>query len=151
MEDVEYNIRMSAFASSARFISVPFLAFSRHGGDHLTEVQEKEEGLDTGFASVDTMESTVNDLDVPADAPIRYKIGTFYLKLARLALRLGNPNQFHRALSGALRNRHGISFRGKILGIKAIQRIFGTTLCQQFWDWATGFDAFNPEIKGESD
>jgi hypothetical protein len=141
MEDVEYNIRMSASASSARFVNVPFLAFSRHGGDHLTGVQDKQEGLDTGFASVDTMERTLDSLAVPANAPIRHKIGTFYLKLARLALRMDNRDQFQRALAGALRNRTGISFRSKIWGIQAVRWIFGSSLCRQFWDWSTGFDS----------
>lgn len=150
MEDVEYNIRMSALASSVCFIDVPFLAFSRHGGDHLTEVQDKEEGLDAGFASVNTMESILDGLSVPEGAQIRYKIGTFYLKLAQLALRVGNLSQFRRALDGSLRNRLGPLFKSKVYGILVVQRIFGADLCHQFWDWVTGFGAFNPGSKNGS-
>lgn len=140
MEDVEYNIRVSTVATSVRTVNAPFLAFSRHDGDHLTGVRNRPEGFETGFAAVKAMEDTVDALPKENDDAIRHKIGNFYMGLAHLALRFDQSNHFERATDAALRNRTGHSFQLKTRLLRIFRRLLGNDLTHRLWSRVAQFD-----------
>jgi glycosyltransferase involved in cell wall biosynthesis len=140
MEDVEYSLRVSAVASFARRIDAPFLAFGRHGGDHLTGVRRTRKGLDKGLMSTSAMEQTLDALAIPSGASARGAVADFYMRMARLALRVGSTSGFNAAVSGALRNRTSRSFRLKVKVLRHTRRVIGDTATRAIWNRVAGFN-----------
>lgn len=145
MEDVEYNIRVSAVTTSVRTVDVPLLAFSRHGGNHLTGVRNRPEGFEVGFAAVKAMEDTVDAIEDGKETSVRHTIGNFYMGLAHLALRFRQSDNFETAIRSALRNRTGLSFRVKARLLKAFRRLAGDEMTHRLWSRIGQFDTTQKE------
>jgi GT2 family glycosyltransferase len=140
MEDVEYNIRMSAVATAVRRVELPLLAYCCHDSDQLTETADEETGVRSGLASVTAMEETLKGLSAPLNASVRHTVANFYMGIAQLAMKMRRPEAVEECLAGALRNQQDPLFRAKVWGLHAARRVIGDEQTWALWTWATGMD-----------
>jgi glycosyltransferase involved in cell wall biosynthesis len=140
MEDVEYNIRVSALKPAARHFDLDLVARGEHGDDQLTGVKYDERGLERGFASIRRIEKDLDFLNTGMDAAVRKTLSNFYLGLARLSLRLEKPKAFQRAVAGAKRNRRGVLFEAKVWTMVGLRKILDDHMLLSLWDKVAGFD-----------
>lgn len=140
MEDMEYNIRLSTLHPPGRYVDAELVARGEHANRRLTGIKHGEEGLTTGFATLNVIEDTLAHCDVDLGEPVRTTISNFYLGLAYTALRVGSQPDFERALTGAQRNRKGFAFEAKLRLLRGLRFLIGEDATYQLWSRYSNFD-----------
>lgn len=133
MEDMEYNIRMSALHPPGRHIRANLMARGEHSESRLTGHRRGVEGLKTGFATLGVIEETLDHFDVAVGSPVRTTIANFYLGLAYVALHAGHSSSFDRAVTAAKRNREGAVFQLQLQVLRGLRVALGDRLTATLW------------------
>jgi glycosyltransferase involved in cell wall biosynthesis len=140
MEDVEYNIRMSALHPPGRYVEANLVARGEHEECRLTGRRHGKEGLETGFASLNVIEDTLDHFDVENGAPVRRTIANFYLGLAYVALQASRPSSFERAVEAAKRNREGRLFKTQLWALRGLRAMLGNETTARLWGKYANFE-----------
>lgn len=137
-QDLEYNARCMVQHPPTRYLDADLVSMGNHDTGRIQDLHETIDGVQPGLRSLHAIERTIHSSSQP-EPKARTALATFFLNLARVAMKNGRAGLSEEALDGVERNAHQWS---RLLKVKVLKGIFetlgpetGGAFLQGYTDW----------------